>query len=565
MKICFVWIDNFRNLENLSLNLSSEIKFKFNEKENKLTISEKFPELSNFFGDSISDVTGIIGKNGSGKSNVLELLCKVLKESKTAISSDFIIVEQTDGIYTCHFSFATRGQPVVPNNVIAQAYSGVIDDLKVIFFSNVYDGRKNDFGSEISDISVNAQQRFRFPGSYSSDFLRQYRLVSSPIFDQLNIDLPEKIRLRNRLWRNFESSRMDSDSHELIQFVKKLMRSRIKELTLQKKLLPILRLGIFLDIYTALPMSVIQNGNDKSLTKRVFDYLQLAKSESTTTDEISRSLLEQLENFLPIEYNDPNAPPSLKRTHLSVKRRKHNFNKLLNFARDLDQLLSNVKYGYVVEGSRSQESEYFTFDYSDPIFKKFAIEFIESIDISLYFEMDWIGLSSGHKAYLNLFSSLYEELKRSRQKNIFICIDEGDLYLHPKWQVEFLSRLVSTIPQMYSGEVQLALTSHSPFLVSDLPNQSLVILDRSRSFAETDGTKLNIKTFGGNLYDLYSSPFFLENKRMSDFAYSRISGWISDIERNVSDKKAKEKFENFLELIGDDIVRFKMKKALKND
>jgi len=520
--------------------------------------------LSGFFGDGIADVTGVIGRNGSGKSNAIEILCKLLKESKTAISSDFLIVEKTDNDYTCHFSFGQRSAPNVPSGLLARRYSGEFEDLKVVFFSNVYDGRKNNFGSEISDISLSAQQILRFPGERSSEFLKQYRLVQSQIFEKINIDLPAMIRLRNRLWQYMENARLDRDSLEVIRFLKRMMRSRIKELAPHKKLLPLLRLGIFLDIYASVPAAEIQSIGGRSLAMHVLDHLHHAKEISLTTDEITRSLLETLERLLPIEYNDPNGPPSPKRTRLSPRRRGYNFHRLLSFARELDNLLDNMSYDYVVEGARTRETEYFTFDYSSPIFKRFAVEFIESLDSSPYFDMDWIGLSSGHKAYLNLFSSLYEELKRTRHRNIFLCIDEGDLYLHPKWQVEFLSRLISTLPYMCSGSVQLVLTSHSPFLVSDLPNQSLIILDRQRLSTETDGTNLEVRTFGGNLYDLYSSPFFLEEKRMSDFAFSRIKDWVIEVE-NSMDSVSRKKINQFVDLIGDEVIRFRLKKALKND
>lgn len=559
MKICFLWINKFRNFENLSVNLSSDIKFKFNHNSRNLTIAKKFPALSGFFGNQIVDVTGVIGKNGSGKSNVLEMICKILKESKSAIRTDFLLVEENDGLYTCHHSFADGDSPTIPRHVVSVPYSGAVEDLKVIFFSNVYDGRQNNFGSEIRDISVNAQNRRNSLSVRTGDFLKQYTLVSSNVFDELNIDYPERIVIRNKLWNVPESYRLDPDSRELIYFIKKTMRGRIRELAPQKKFVQILRIGIFFDIYNSLPVEVLElRTKGKSLPRKIKDYLDEAIKKSAPTETITRYLIDSLEPYLNDVINNKHATSKYSK---GIRKQKNLF-ELFYFSKNLDDYLSSLKYEYDVEGSRLTEVEYFAFDYGDPNFREFSSVFIGMLDFSRYFEMDWIGLSSGHKAYLNLFSSIFDELRRNRHKNILLCIDEGDLYLHPKWQVEFLSRLVYAIPKMCTGNVQLVLTSHSPFLVSDLPNHALVVLDKDRPLSQTDGTLLGINTFGGNLYRLYSTPFFLQEKRISDFAYSKISEWIAMIENSDLTKKQAKYLEEFLDLIGDDVIRSKLKKEL---
>jgi len=160
---------------------------------------------------------------------------------------------------------------------------------------------------------------------------------------------------------------------------------------------------------------------------------------------------------------------------------------------------------------------------------------------------------------------LSQELKYTRQTNLFICIDEGDLYLHPMWQIEFFDKLLNVLPTIFSGKIQLVLTSHSPFLLSDLPKQNITILDKSFVNSSQDGIDLKTNTFGGNLYDLYSEPFFLENKRTSDFAYKKIKKLIELVEsKNLSiyDKADALKLSN---IIGDDIIKFKIQKLLTND
>ncbi len=143
-----------------------------------------------------------------------------------------------------------------------------------------------------------------------------------------------------------------------------------------------------------------------------------------------------------------------------------------------------------------------------------------------------------------------------------MCIDEGDLYLHPKWQVEFFNKLLNILPEIYNGKIQLILTSHSPFLLSDLPNANISILNNDESI---NGIDLKIKTFGGNLYDLYSEPFFLENKRTSEFAFNKIKELIEKIDKKNLTKKDKEEIKQINDFLGDEIIQYKIQKVLKDD
>jgi len=62
-----------------------------------------------------------------------------------------------------------------------------------------------------------------------------------------------------------------------------------------------------------------------------------------------------------------------------------------------------------------------------------------------------------------------------------ILIDEIDLHLHPAWQRRAITLLRSTFPN-----VHLIVTTHSPFVIKELPKSALVNLD-GRSVAN-DGS-----------------------------------------------------------------------------
>ncbi|MGY0372657.1 hypothetical protein [Clostridium sp. JNZ J1-5] len=87
-------------------------------------------------------------------------------------------------------------------------------------------------------------------------------------------------------------------------------------------------------------------------------------------------------------------------------------------------------------------------------------------------QFDWYDMSSGEKAMLNIFSRFYSitNLLREKDKELIILIDEGESYFHPEWQRIYLNLLLTEFPKIFKNKnIQIILSSNSPFVVSDLP------------------------------------------------------------------------------------------------
>ncbi len=570
IKICYIWIESFRNFENFGFNLSSSSKFHYDSNNHSLTSEDTNILPSDFFGENICDVTGIIGKNGSGKSNAIELVCKVLKGAKSSINCDFLFVTEEDGHLFCYYLFRNGFSPQSNLNIHFKEYSGSINPLKVVFFSNVFDERKNEFDKEVSDISVNnLHRRTAFVRKNKlSDFEKQIRLINSKIFSSLNIDLPTKIQLTSKVWINRYSYSMErglyGESYEIVRELKRLFRDRLREIRPENKFIHLFRLGFFFDTYNKIFRGSRHRDNDfPELAHKFNEFLK--EQFNYRTEEISENMISFLKQVL---FNFSSSQLSLFFEKNKQKESDVEYEKLMkqiDFLFDLKFSISELNLEYSTEGSRNRSLEYFTFGYNSKVSKRFINEFVSLFGQSNVFEINWLGISSGHKAYLNLFSSLYQELRYTRQNNLLLCIDEGDLYLHPMWQTEFFDKLLTVLPVIYSGNVQLILTSHSPFLLSDLPNQNITILDKDSIGASLNGIDLKNNTFGGNLYDLYAEPFFLGKKRTSDFAYKKIKELIAIVEKKSSQNMDRESLSLLADLIGDEVIQFQIKKLLKND
>lgn len=214
-----------------------------------------------------------------------------------------------------------------------------------------------------------------------------------------------------------------------------------------------------------------------------------------------------------------------------------------------------------VEGSRGRKQEKYIVRFKRET-SKLEEQFYNYFDKDSKFNLNWLGLSSGHKAYLDFFSLLWFELKNIKTQNVIIFIDEGDLYLHPKWQADFFYKLITLIPQFREVNFQFVLTSHSPFLVSDLPNENLVFLSSNTNHQIEVVEKPEIKTFGGNLGDLYINAFFMEGALISRFAAKK----IQDVVDKINDKQSRltTNDKKLIDLIGEDLIRLQIENILND-
>jgi len=127
-------------------------------------------------------------------------------------------------------------------------------------------------------------------------------------------------------------------------------------------------------------------------------------------------------------------------------------------------------------------------------------------DFSLYFDLDikisdwkleksFENLSAWEKMILTRFTNIYmdiskefetykEKLKKENKKlkdnpfEIVILIDEPDLHLHLDWQKQYIQKLIDVFSTLDKNiKLHFIIATHSPFIISDLPTESIVVLD----------------------------------------------------------------------------------------
>ncbi len=182
----------------------------------------------------------------------------------------------------------------------------------------------------------------------------------------------------------------------------------------------------------------------------------------------------------------------------------------------------------------------------------------------LYFV--WRNLSAGEIQLLNLFTSLNLAIKDSLNKDILILLDEVEISLHPMLQKKFLKMLMSILNSKRENQknIQIVLTTHSPFVLSELPFNSLLLLRKNQSgkIAIQDTLENFTATLGANVHDLFSHSFFLTDGLIGDYAKDRINE-VANYLLGVNLDVEKGYIEKFINQIGEPIIKTKLLELYK--
>lgn len=177
---------------------------------------------------------------------------------------------------------------------------------------------------------------------------------------------------------------------------------------------------------------------------------------------------------------------------------------------------------------------------------------------SLGFFFDWVNLSTGEKAYLNLFSRFYRARKltsnNSDEAKTYFLIDEPSTAFHPQWQKEYLDKLLRFIDTIFKGSKEVILTTHSPYVVSDVQKEDIIPLQMDSK----SPTLFSTNTFGANIHELLANSFFLQNGFMGDVARKKIKSLLDFFGSSNKEQYSvwdQEKARRFIDIIGEPLLK----------
>jgi len=181
---------------------------------------------------------------------------------------------------------------------------------------------------------------------------------------------------------------------------------------------------------------------------------------------------------------------------------------------------------------------------------------------------NFLELSSGEKLFLNVLTNFsYTLYNLHNDFKSVMLFDDIELSFHPNWQKKLLKSFIYIYDEIIKNKtlyIHLIFTSHSPFILSDLPKQNVIFLEKDEKTGNCiNATKnININPFGANIHTLLSHGFFMKDGLMGEFAKDKIDIAIKYLNKTKLSDNEITYCENIISIIGEPIIKRQLQRKL---
>ena len=187
-------------------------------------------------------------------------------------------------------------------------------------------------------------------------------------------------------------------------------------------------------------------------------------------------------------------------------------------------------------------------------------------------------MSSGQKQMLYQLSTLIYHLLnlKSVPRNqvhyyqVSIVLDEIEVCFHPEYQRMFISRLLELlVDRLHLNEsfgIHLMMTTHSPFILSDIPNELISYMEKGHQLTKGELEGRNIRQpMAGNISELLHQSFFLHEGFIGEYARKKILSLVEYLKTGEAgvDGWDKEQARIFVEGISEPFIYKRLKMLLE--
>ena len=579
--IIYLWINKYRLLDKapkkarylfndcgISLSSKYEVSTSDNKGKRVFTIRESesnilFPSNENasqepFYSECITDLKIIVGKNGVGKSSILNLLCTFLSHDDDFFGntkSEYLIIWQKND-KSFHYRSNLQNVAVKCDLEGEKRIASSVLSGQAIFYSAAFHDEwtyppPTDKYSDVCDLSTRflIQQDVR---SLNGDLGKLYgnndqlschatmesirQVTFASIFSEKKDFIKSIFKIPNGVIFSFSTTFIKNAIHDLFEDyteLKKIDPSRIDQIINDWVKFIIEKVPLELRIASVLVFSDFRRNYQGPF----------------------------LEGWKPI---DVETRPTIEHCERLIEILRLKLGTRL-YKKDIDSIKRILKRGNFIKIKNE-----FWFNLSTQ--REDVVKLLKLIaKIKSYaplMEMSWNRpMSSGELCYLRFFSRLYDRIKETEifatNKAIEsqLLIDEIDLHLHPEWQRKWFSKFVEGLKLMQeeSGvklHFQLIMTTHSPFMLTDFFYNNVTRLDIGKDgVLKIVNDDKKTQFLAGNIYDILSDGFFLDGS-MGFFIKEKLKGLLQKAERPKQEKNVLDETDKFLfNNIGDPLMK----------
>lgn len=495
--------------KNQIFNFSDEYKVSFDFETNELKIDKNPDYIENFYGESIYNISPIVGINGVGKSTILNLIGYYhrAEDQNKDINQFFCIYLDTNGkfyLFDKNFDLSSIIiKELATNKLDISGYSGTPKNDNLIYIMNEDRRPSGSYGgSSLLDVHLAESSRWYILNGIFEvyEVLYSRGLVSSSYkfsFGVSKYDIPDKY-LND--WENRE-------------------------------------------FFSCLILKII--------VKICKDFKYCLRDE-----EIERYFIDG--NYLPLF--------DKIKTEIETEELKEFLNLLINFLNTLEQIINNYE---IKEYSDSMETRIVEIGYGEKNFDN-RIEFEKlyldyekleknAIDLKYYgfraIDEFYYNMSTGEANILKVMSYVKWLQMNSFQGTCQLVVDELESGMHLEWSrtlINFLVNYINEINRIGGMNFQLILTTHSPYMLSDIKPGNVIMLEKNQETGYSEGKVLQ-NTFAKNIQEIMKEN--LIDNIYGDFALAKIDSMISRLNGEEGDE---EELLKEIHLISEPILRNKL-------
>jgi predicted ATPase len=586
-KLIYLYIKNIdRKIVEQDINFSTDFNVSFKNGELKVN-KNMYSDMNGFWGKKVENMTLLIGKNGVGKTSILDLIGTTDKTRmynfkkgkyflvfhlyddyyyfKGTMSKDINNI-QNDSDKTESFFFEASA-----NNKFNKSYLGHSDQLKDL---NIYYSRnkiKYPWSGEKKIYRRNSNELIKYfeMDTNIEDALTAYSKFN--LFDNNNraIRIEQKLNyLNNPRYLSFLYE-MDPKYLELESVNNLFLTNEGKNWNskLYKKYTRSFQDNVYdnvdlnkkyfiLRILEKIYLESISKfwSNESRFRSKSFQYYEYNNMETLINfkeeQEYKYNLLKEVlsirEQILPTVDAGENSRNhtldiriTLLKEVLTYLFKHFDANNYRTKTTNITNLVENL---YSIPIEYFKDKNVIEIPSTDELFVENVSYFKKTYNDIFYFK--FTNFSEGEFIYLNLFSNVYKYLEHSGIDDCILLLDEPDINLHPEWSRRLIYDLIRLIENnKKEGKVQIIITSHSPFIVTDFPKQNIYAFKLNY---EGDRQKYLIENpefgFAANIYDLIADTFFMEAS-IGEFALQKIKS-LKDINDKIVANSIIEKVDD---------------------
>ena len=522
-------------------NFSDEYKVNFNFETNELKIDKNSDYIENFYGESIYNISPIVGINGIGKTTVLNIISgyspgKREQDSDNQYFFLFEIGKQEDRVRfkLSYNNLSVANLPAYRERTFYRNQDGSFDcdpegyDVtRNILYVNL--PSKGKGGVIESRTTLNQEGLAMFIHSYL--WLSDRKIISSVLSCSLDIspyglkDYSNSIPIGIKAIGFLIYKSIHNIFYEEDEFIKKLLSESLLskcEKYLKEDVSDYENYGfnLLLEIVKELDKNEVKAETRKIRKEYVESIISIVKVfrkfryVSTKIEDDSEYIL--------LKYSNNN-----RRLFEDLNDRLLQYTKLKGLMRDLCYDLNKSFNNY-----------------------------------NLIKETPNYHMSTGEGNLIEIFSQLYTYLSMHEEssEDIILLVDELESGMHLEWSRRLIKILIDNLSEILEDEgkgrkIQFIFTTHSPYMLSDIKPGNVIMIEKNQETGYSEGKVLQ-NTFAKNIQEIMKEN--LIDNIYGDFALAKINSMIERLNEKEEHEGNEEELLKEIHLISEPILRNKL-------